>query len=357
MKTRAVPLSLRLFTLGTLLSVMCAVPSASDAAVSAGGLVVVGYTDNNYDNGSGPSDDVIALLATETIDVGEEIYLTNNGWINNGDQGFEGAKLGDGGYRGAGAAQITKLTITSTIFAGTVITTNATGPGLGYQWTTSGQIVPNAIYEQNTFSALDLQHDKTYPPHIGDQIYIFQSDSFLLSDQITSHVAGVNPLLNPSNFIHALHMGNENYQTFSSSYTGGASGGALPFDSTGMVEVSEFADGTFVHSVQGLDLGSDDFDDSNDFSAFELDYLSEFFEGTYQINFMAQDIIDLNATGGTKEQWLVALSSSSNWYKAGPSGDPNFTTGFNILGVPEPSRALLVFIGSMSIMFRRRRSS
>ncbi len=352
MKTCAAPLSLRLFTLGTLLSVMCAVPSASDAAVSAGGLVVVGYTDNNYDNvfgvDPGPTSDVITLLATEMINAGEVIYLTNNGWLPSAnDLGFSGAKAdGDGVFRGAGSEQITKLTITSTIFAGTVISTNASGSNLPFQWTTSGRIVSNVDDYQNTFSAIDLQHGLNGPSTYSDQIYIFQADG------LPGRPAGVNPLLNPTGFIHALNIGSDDSSAFSQGYLGGTTTGGLPDG-----RVSNFATGGQggLHTGQGLDTADLDEDPTNDYSAFELDPSGVFMDGTSQFDLTNSDIIQFNETAHSKEEWLVKLSDSRYWIKAGSSGDPTFTTNFNILGVPEPSRALLVFIGSMSIMFRRRR--
>jgi hypothetical protein len=342
MKTSAALSSLRRFTLGTIVSALCAVPLTSDAAVSAGGLVVLGYTDNNVENSVG--DDVIALVATETLSAGEVIYLTNNGWVNDSStRAFSGADSTN--QSGKGFEQITKLTINSTIFAGTVFRTNTTSAA--YSWDTSSHIPTGNMASTDTFSALDLTFGSLGPYNYGDQIYIFQADGL----PFPAPGAGINPLLHPTGFIHALNMGDQSGSPdtgFSNSYLGG-SGGAVPDGN-----VSRFASGTPYDVVQGLDVASNDADLTNDYTAFEMDP-GVFVNGSYHLNMSDPDVVALQTPGATKDLWLIVLSDSSNWTTGSLTG---FSPTLNIVsGVPEPSRALLLFFGYTTMALRRRRQA
>ena len=47
----------------------------TQAAVTAGGIAIIGYTDN-----SSGSDDTFSIAALEEITIGTTIYFTDNGW-------------------------------------------------------------------------------------------------------------------------------------------------------------------------------------------------------------------------------------------------------------------------------------
>ena len=340
MKTSAAPFSLRRFTLGIFMPALCAVLSTSQAAVTAGGLVVVGYTDNNEDGGSGAPYDVIALLATENIQAGQVIYMTNNGWSSHVDnRSFSGAD--PTGATGKGHEQLVMLTTTGIIAAGTVIRTDASG---AFTWTTSGVIDTGNIVNTDEFSHIDLLHDDASGGsyQYADQIYLFQADGV---DGF--YDPGENPLLHPTGFVHALHIGSSEAGAFDANYQGSNSGYGLY--GTGLADglVADLANGDPYRTVNGLDLGNS--------TAFELDSASHFFDGTFRINMTDSEIISLQSAGGTKEQWLALLSDSSKWTQA--SDLTALNTTFNFIGAaPEPSRALLLFLGLVPVSFRRRRS-
>ncbi len=328
-------------------------------AVAVGGLVVVGYIDNAYDLGSGTADE-IAFLATETIAANEEIYITNNGWIGlSSDRSFAGKN--NQGDTAAGQENLMKLTINSTIYAGTVLRTSDTSNS-AFTWTTSGLIPtgPNGNNNPNNsdeFSMLDLKHGDIGGFTYGDQIYVFQADGVdpSYTSNLNVYPQGVNPLAHPTNFISALHMGN-NFDgpgfrpEFDGSFTGG--GGAVPDGTVGILSTgSPYY--TVAHGLQiGDDSQNDDGDALNDNSAFELDASSEYFNGTFGIDMSASAIANLQTNSGSKTDWMALLADSSNWSSR---SDLNFTT-FNFSVAPEPSRALLLVFGGAGLMLRRQRS-
>jgi hypothetical protein len=150
----------------------------SHAAVSAGGMAVIGFNDDL---------DQVSLAALQDIQAGEVIYLTNNGWHSGLGQ-FNGAATD----QGAGNESLLKLTATATITAGTVI--QSTADGASWAWTKTG-LIPGQVGGTAEFSdlALDFQ---------ADQIYLFQAGDS-------------NPLVSPSSFIYAMHFGNVDYPIFS----------------------------------------------------------------------------------------------------------------------------------------------
>lgn len=344
MKISAALASIRLFTLGLFVPMLCTAWSPAHAAVTAGGLVVVGYTDNNVETSNG--DDVIALLATETINAGETIYLTNNGWSNDSSMlAFSGADPMNTSAKGFEG--LTKLTINSTIYAGTVIKTNATSSA--FTWTTSG-VIPTGGSSTDQFGALDLTYNKDFPGfYYGDQIYIFQADGL----PNPAPGAGINPLLHPTSFIHALSMGRQDDPNSIGFID------ATPYQDGAVPDgkVSRFADGSNYDQRNVLqlydDTVNDDGDPANDNSAILLDPFSSFFGGTFHLNMSDTDVANLQSLGGTKAQWLTVLADSSKWTQ--DTSLTPVTTSFNVSSVPEPSRALLLLLGFVPLSFRRRR--
>lgn len=276
--------------------------SQADAAVTAGGIAIVGYTDNL-------SEDTFSIVALEDISPGTTIYFTDNGW-NTTDGQFRGATSVDGN----GNETLTKLSFTSSIAPGTILKCGVNGAG--FAWDTSSTITGTSDF----YSYLALAQSGA-----GDQIYAFEADND-------------PPLFNPSNHVFLLDLGDQ------------SNGGG-------------FEDATSSNTGNiptGLGLGSPDF------TAVELpdpaggDDPADFHNGSFALNMTAPDVFNLNLTGGTKAQWLAAIADTGNWYQYDGTGmfDPSaedslFT--FNVLGVPEPSRAILLMAGIALSILRRRR--
>ena len=260
----------------------------SHAAVTAGGLAVVGYDDN---------EDFVTLVATEKIQAGEVIYLTNNGWSSSQSK-FYGADPS----QGAGNESLLMLTITSTINPGTLLSTAASGTG--WTWTTSG-VIPGQAGGSAEFSGLALEYT-------SDQIYIFQAGTS-------------NPLLNPTNFIYAMHIGNVENPTFSDAED--ERSGDLP---PGL----SLAAGTAF--VQANLNAHGDADGNN---------------SAWGLNLSSSGVSSLQLSTGTKSDWLAAISDSSNW----GTGIPAPASGTLAIHAPEPSRGLLVLGAGVAVWLRRRR--
>ena len=281
-------------------------------AVTAGGLAVIGYTDD-------ASTDSISMVALETISAGQKVYVTNNGWSNT-SQAFDGSS--QSGEFGAGAEQLMMVEFTSSIAAGTII--SSASNGTGYTWTTAGLIPTGNVANTQHFSALNLKHEGNY----NDEVYIFQATD-------------TNPLLNITNFVYALDMGAplQNPTGFDE-LVGAGQGGNVP---NGQVSVDG---GNSFNTVDTVDLG--------DFTAMELNpdgnSTLDFFGGTFGLDLSDPDVILLQTNGGNKEDWLALIADRSNWSALGsqPSG--------NLFGVaPEPSRALLLLVGGFALLLRRHR--
>lgn len=319
----------------------------ADAAITVGGLVVVGYKDNGYDLGSGTSDE-IAFLATETIAAGQEVYITNNGWINqSSDYSFNGKD--NTGINGSGPENLMKLTITSSIAAGTVVKTSDV-TNSAFTWTTSGRIPTGNIASALNFSMLDLKHGSIGLLGYGDQVYIFQADGVdpFYTGGTTVYGAGINPLAHPTSFIHALNMGDNTLSPtgFDNGYVGG-NGGAVPDGIVGVEDSSNT-----YNAPHALQVGnSDDGDPDNDYSAFQLNAAHNLFNGTFGINMSSSAISALQSSGGSKDTWLALLSNSNNWSSR---TDLSFSN-FNFTVVPEPSRMLLLLGGGVPLLLRRQR--
>ncbi len=261
--------------------------STAMAAVSAGGLAVIGYDDHL---------DSVTLVATETIAANEIVYLTNNGWSTSQGR-FNGADTA----QGAGIESIIKLSFTSAVAPGTVLSTSTSGPG--WVWTASG-LIPGQIGGLAEFSDLALDY-------VADQIYIFQA-------------APDNPLLNPTNFIYALHVGSVDNPVFSDASdenSGGLPPGLSLSDRTALAlsDLSAHGDPDGNHSAWGIQLGS-------------------------------PGISSLQAISGGKGQWLAAISSPTAW----GAGSVPPTTHLAI-HAPEPGRGVLLALAGMVTIFRRRR--
>ena len=285
------------------------------AAVTAGGLAVIGYTDN-------AATDSFTIVALEEIAAGQVVYVTNNGWGNT-NSAFDGAS--PSGQFGAGAEQLMKLEFTSSVAAGSVI--SSASNGTGYTWTTAGLIPTGNVANTQQFSALDLKYNGGFV----DEIYLFQA-------------SGINPLLNVSNFVYAIDMGDPiEFPSGFVEISGSAVGGNVP---DGTVSL----DGGFsFYNVDTVALG--DNDEPNDHTAFELDPLSGFYGGTFGLDWTDPDVIALQMIGGTQEEWLAIIADSSNWSALGSQPNQNFL----MAGVPEPSRAMLLLLGGLSVVLRRRR--
>lgn len=261
----------------------------SQAAVTAGEMAVIGYDD---------AEDSISLVVLEAIGPGEVIYLTNNGWSSSRGQ-FNGAA----DSQGAGIESLLKLTVSSEIAAGTVLSTSASGEG--WSWEKSA-IIPGQLGGSATFSDLDLEW-------AGDQIYLFQGTLD-------------NPLLNPTSFIYALHISSPEYPGFSDAddvYNGDVPPGLSLASGTAVAQANPFmrgdADGN--NSSWGIDMSS----------------------GVFS---------DLQNNSGSKAEWLAAISNSSNWVNSSPS-----VSSGSLLAVhaPEPSRVLLCLAGGLWGFMKRRR--
>lgn len=257
--------------------------SRLEAAISASSLAIVGYDDHA---------DSFTFVALGALSAGEEIYFTNNGWSNSLGR-FNGADAS----QGAGNESLIKLTLTQNVAKGSVITSGANSAA--WQWTNSG-IIPGQVGGAAEFGDLMINYE-------SDQIYAFQA------------LTG-NPLLNPTNFIYALHFGSMDYPEFSDSedeLTGALPPGLSTAAKTAFAHTSFLfhgdADGN--HSAWGLDMS-------------------------------APAVAALQSSGGTRTQWLEVIADSGNW----GAGQP--TTSFHV--TPEPSRAVFLLAGLCGLTLRRK---
>jgi hypothetical protein len=258
-----------------------------EAAVTASSLAIVGYDDFQ---------DSFTMVTLAPMSAGETIYLTNNGWSST-----QGKFNGSDASQGAGNESLIKLTLTQNVAKGSVIYSGA--DDAGWQWTKSG-VIPGQIGGAAVFSDLALDWD-------SDQIYAFQGSAS-------------NPLLNPTDFIYALHFGSIDYPFFSDS------------------------EDTLTGDIPpGLSLGA-----KNAFAHTNLTFHGDA-DGNHSawgLNPSAPAVAALQLSGGTKAQWLAVIADSSNWTEGQPS-----LSAFNV--TPEPSRSLLVLLGLQACLIRRKRMS
>ena len=332
----------RIAIVSTLCAALFAATGPVQAALSAGALAIIGYNDNESENSGSDS---FALVATETLTAGEVVYITNNGW-NNSTHHFEGADIS--GPVGAGAEDLVMLTINSTILAGTVIKSTGNLSG-AVSWTTSGGI-PMPMGASGSFSELNLKwnyNNPSGPLSFGDEMYIFQASST------------ENPLLNVSRFIYALDFGERSHSDTENWYDSGglnslgfSQGGNLP---NGQVSTNPLlGSGVYITVPTVSDQTNGD---PNDNTAVGLDPTMEYYNGTFGLDLSNQDVIDLQTSGGTKEQWLALINNTGHWASVSSIFDNTgaFSSGLNFTGVPEPTRALFLGLGVMLGLFRRRR--
>lgn len=235
--------------------------------------------------------DSFSVMALDTLPAGEVIYFTNNGWSSS-----LGAFNGADPAQGAGNESLIKLTLNQSIAAGSVIVSNATSNA--FTWTNSG-LIPGQVDGAAVFSDLALDYE-------ADQIYAFQG----LAD---------NPLLNPTNFIYALQFGSADYPGFADSED--SLTGDIP------PGLSEAAKTAFAHT--NLSFHGDA--DGN--------------HSAWALNMSAPAIQQLQASGGTNAQWLNAIANSDNWGSVLASLD----------AAPEPAKAVLLLLGGMGGVMKRRR--
>lgn len=254
-----------------------------EAAVTASSLAIVGYDDFH---------DSFTVVTLDPLHAGETIYFTNNGWSSTQGK-FNGADA----TQGAGNESLIKLTLAHDVAKGSVIFSGS--DTANWQWTKSG-LIPGQVDGFAEFSDLAIDYE-------SDQIYAFQGPAN-------------NPLLNPTNFIYALHFGSVDYPGFSDSED--ALTGDIP---PGLTLGTHTA---FAHTNFGFHGDAD-----GNHSAWGL-------------NFADPDVAALQAAGGHREQWLALIADSSNW----GSGQPTVET-FHVM--PEPSRALLSILGLAIVLGRR----
>jgi hypothetical protein len=296
----------------------------TEAAVTAGGLAIIGFTDNRT-NGD-PLADTFTMVALEEIAASTVVYFTDNGWIQ-ADNKFRGADAG-----GAGSETLLKLTFTSSVAAGTIMRSGVDDSG-NFSWDAS-TLIPGDVDEY--FSLLNLDSNASSGSPVGDQIYIFQASSPNL------------PLSNVSNAIYLLDLGD--------------------FENPGFEDALTSSQGNILPGLSQLDNTAwllpdvDPDDDANDFH-----------NGSFALYLDDPDVLYLQSNGGTKAQWLAVIADYGNWWRkeliAGSTDpdelDPDLEDdlmifgfnngGLNVLGIPEPSRALLIGLAFVGAVLRRRR--
>ena len=292
----------------------------TEAAVTAGGLAIIGFTDNRT-NGGGPLADTFTMVALEEIAASTVVYFTDNGWIQ-ADNKFRGADNG-----GQGSETLLKLTFTSSVAAGTIMRSGVDDLG-NFSWDTS-TLIPGD--DDEYFSLLSLDSNASSGNPIGDQIYIFQASSPNL------------PLSSFSNAIYLLDLGDNENPGFEDALTS-SQGNILP----GLTQLDNTA---------WLLPDVDPDDDPSDFhnGSFALKLFDEF--------------TPFQAAGATKAEWLAYIANPSHWWQSefDVVGNPdpdleddllqfgNDFGGLNVLGIPEPSRALLIGLAFVGAVLRRRR--
>ncbi|NJM38623.1 MAG: hypothetical protein HC845_12595 [Akkermansiaceae bacterium] len=159
----------------------------SHAALLAGDIAIIGRTNN----GVAPNPDSFAFVALSTINAGEIIYFTDNGWTGTA---FRSPSATDGD----GNENLLKWTAINSIAPGTIIQTNTISSNFSY---TAVGAVPGGT--SGAFADLALAT-------ASDQIYAFQAPDNL-------------PLQNPSVQLFVLDDTN-GFEAATSAATGGNPG-------------------------------------------------------------------------------------------------------------------------------------
>jgi hypothetical protein len=306
---RVSSLSQRLLSLALALGLFMS--STASAAITAGGLAVIGFSDNNL----GPnSDDDFVLVATEFIAAGEVIYLTNTGWSSSGgSSGFYAVSPGTE----SGSQQLVRLTVNTGINPGTLIS-SADITNTAFTWKTSGSIT--GLFGSAEYSKLDLVDiDENFFP-AGDQIYVFQStDPDNPMDVPPDQLSFIYLMDNSEPFSPGFENPSSDFLGANYPLSADVAQGLSPFDHTAVELLSDTYPTGLHTDIFGLDLS-------------------------------AAEIQDLQTNGGTKAQWLEAIANADNWI-----GGIMPSTPLNILGVPEPSRVVLLMSAFGVVILRRRR--
>ena len=205
----------------------------------------------------------------------------------------------DNGWTGSGLRGVTAtdsdgnegvslLTITADIPAGRVIKTNTTGSD--FAWTTSGTIPNSNPGSTGTFTNHALGTG-------GEQIVAFEGPD--------NHPAG-----SPSSFLYLLDN----------------TGGFEPATSSSTGDVPA-----------GLTSGT---------TAVSLPTTRT--SGTYGLDLAVPAVAALQASGGTKAEWLAIIANNSNWGTSQPTA--------NLQVVPEPGTAAMSALTLLALVSRRRRA-
>ncbi len=299
----------------------------TEAAVTAGGLAIIGFTDNRTDGD--PLEDTFTMVALEAIEAGTQVYFTDNGWIQ-AENRFRGANTN----AQTGDESLLKLTFTSSVAAGTIMRSGNDDFSGRFAWDTSSSIAGG------NFSLLNLSSNASTGSPIGDQIYIFQAPDPAL------------PLTSVSNAIYLLDLGDQENPGFEEALT----------SSQGHIH----PDLSLVPNTAWILPDIDEGDDGGDFH-----------NGSFALYLDDPDVSYLQTNGGTKAQWLAVIADYENWWKRDVfpdsldseernpdleddlmqfGADPlNPYGGLNVLGIPEPSRALLIGLAFVGAVLRRRR--
>ena len=303
----------------------------TEAAVTAGGLAIIGFTDNRT-NGD-PLADTFTMVALEEIAANTVVYFTDNGWINS-DLKFRGADSNSG----AGSETLLKLTFSSSVAAGTIMRSGVDDSG-NFSWDTS-TLIPGDVDEY--FSLLNLDSNASTGNPIGDQIYIFQASSPNL------------PLSSFSNAIYLLDLGDNDNRD-------------IPDHPNDALQVFEDAltssQGNILPGLSQLDNTAWLLPDPED-----GDDPSDFHNGSFALK-LFDEFTPFQAAGATKAEWLAYIANPSHWWQSefDVVGNPdpdleddllqfgNDFGGLNVLGIPEPSRALLIGLAFVGAVLRRRR--
>lgn len=279
-------------------SLVLGMPGTSVAAVTAGDLAVVGYSDY------GP-ESTFSVAALDLIEAGTVLYFTNNGWNATNGTFYE-----SGNGTGHGAQELLKLTVTSNLTPGRILRAGWDEPD--YSWDYSGPITGGT----GTFSMLSLNPG-------GDQIHIFTASS------------ETNPLENSAMHLFQLDTGD-----FSNPFFEDAVSAA-----TG--EVAPGLSGSTAFMLPDPASGDD---------------AADFHNGSFALNLSGSAVSALQFSGGTNAQWLSVIADSANWFRVNFEDDEladaeSQLTALNVvvMTAPEPTRAVLMILGMLGVLFRRRR--
>ena len=246
---------------------------SAHAALTAGDIAIIGWIDNG-------TPDSFSFVTLADVNAGEVVYFTDNGWTGTG---FRSPSATDGD----GNENLIKWTATSTIAAGTIINSNATGAS--YAWTKSGS-VPGGT--SGSFGDLSLSQT-------AEQIYAFQGANSL-------------PLQNPTQHLFVLD------------------------DTNGFENATDSGTGNVP---TGLTVGQ---------TALTFNFSSA--------NYLAVSSSVLGGAAKSKEQWLAAFATSSNWTTGATGALPIGTIAMAPVPEADTYALMLAGLGLVGFMARRRQA-